>query len=142
MTASCHVDFYVIKNDGKSADQVACWLAIKAWQQGHRIAVRAESAEHAEQLDTLMWDFPPGRFLPHDLQGKNPSAPVVIGTKDDRFDDEREVLVNMAESAVPDAASYQRLLEIVPAQDSHRDASRQKFREYRKLGLTTETHSI
>lgn len=142
MTAACQVDFYVIKNDSKSADQVACWLAIKAWQQGHRIAVLAESVQHAEQLDTLMWDFPPGRFLPHDLAANNSSAPVVIATAEDQFEDDRKILVNMAESVVPEPGKYQRLLEIVPAKDSHRDASRQKYRAYRELGLTAETHSI
>ena len=37
---------------------------------------------------------------------------------------------------------FRRVLEIVPAEPGQRDASREKFRNYRALGLSPETHPM
>ena len=138
----CQVDFYVLADAGKSPEQVACWLAVKAWEQGHRVAVRTSDDAAARSLDEMMWDFPPGRFLPHTREQDMSSAPVRIGTTGDAFDDERPVLVNLDESSVPEPRRFTRLLEIVPANTEHRTASRRKYVEYRDLGLEPSSHSL
>jgi DNA polymerase IIIc chi subunit len=43
---------------------------------------------------------------------------------------------------VADVNRFRRLLEIVPAEPAQRDASREKFRNYRALGLSPETHPM
>jgi DNA polymerase III subunit chi len=40
-------------------------LLERAWMQGHRILVRAGSAERVEQLDALLWTYEEASFLPH-----------------------------------------------------------------------------
>ena len=113
-----------------------------AWEQGQRVAVLTENDLEAESLDELMWDFPPGRFLPHSRGGSEPGAPVSIDRKDANIAPDRNVVINLANSAVPDPARFSRLLEIVPGDESRRLASRQKFREYREQGLKPESHEI
>jgi DNA polymerase IIIc chi subunit len=50
--------------------------------------------------------------------------------------------VGETDSAIPEPGRFSRLLEIVPADDRQRTASRLKFREYRDLGLNPESHTI
>jgi len=139
---SCQVDFYVLANPGHSGRRLGCRLAMMAWEQGHQVAVLTENDDEAESLDELMWDFPPGRFLPHSLGGSEPGTPVSIHRKGTDIAPDRDVVINLANSAVPDPARFSRLLEIVPGDEGRRLASRHKFREYREQGLKPESHEI
>ncbi|NNJ63934.1 MAG: DNA polymerase III subunit chi, partial [Xanthomonadales bacterium] len=64
MTGTCQVDFYVLADPVRSAESLACQLALMAWEQGHRVCVRTEDELEAQRIDELMWEQPPGRFLP------------------------------------------------------------------------------
>jgi len=142
MTSTCQIDFYVLQDDSLSSEQLACRLALMAWEQGHRTMVLAENHAQAQQLDTLMWEYPTGRFLPHAQKPEALSAPVVIGTIAELTDDAGEVIINLTGTAVPEPYRFSRLLELVPADTTRRSESRDKFRAYRALGLEPLSHSI
>jgi len=142
MPADCQVDFYVLGDSAPSAGHLACRLCLKAWQEEYRVAVLAPGEEEAQQLDELMWEFPAGRFLPHGRSPSDAQAPIAICTALDSIPDGREVLVNLTAEAIPDPGRFRRLLEIVPADDTLRESSRAKFREYRRLGLQPNHHQI
>jgi DNA polymerase-3 subunit chi len=141
MPATCQVDFYVLGNE-QGARHFACRLAMMAWEHGHRIAVLTENAEEVSRLDELMWQYPAGRFLPHSADFQNQSAPVRIGTQDAEIPGDCEALINLTGTAIPRPDRFKRLLEIVPAHESERAASRQKFRSYREQGLHPASHTI
>jgi len=138
----CQIDFYVLEDESLSTDMLVCRLALMAWKQGNRILVLVEDQERANQLDEAMWEQPAGRFLPHKLVRQPGSAPVNIGTQSELNDQTAEVLINMTREAVPSPERFQRLLELVPANDAQREASRNKFRTYRGLGLKPESHPV
>lgn len=142
MTMACQVDFYVLQDPALSAEQLTCRLALMAWEQGHRIMVLAQDAAQAERLDELMWEYPQGRFLPHAPKRQPLSAPVTVGLMADLDDDAGEVIINLTRDAVPQAERFHRLLELVPANDAQRQASRAKFREYRNRGLEPASHPV
>lgn len=106
-----------------------------AWEQGHRVAVITANQQESDSLDEIMWDYPAGRFLPHQ-QGPSPaSTPICIDVSGADITPDRKVVINLADAAVPEPSRFSRLLEIVPGAEQKRQASREKFREYRKLGL-------
>jgi DNA polymerase-3 subunit chi len=142
VTATCQVDFYVLASASHSAEKLACRLAMMAWEQGHRVSVRTELESDVRILDELMWDAPPGRFLPHETGENAAAAPVAIGAQSEEIPDDRDVVINLATAAVPEPSRFKRLLEIVPGDTEQRSASRLKFREYRNLGLDPVSHSI
>ena len=142
MSGACQVDFYVLANPGQSAERLACRLAMMAWEQGHYVAVLTTDRKDAESLDEIMWDYPPGRFLPHALGTANPETPVTIELNASAIPAERDVLINLSDNPVPEPGRFKRLLEIVPGAEQKRLASRLKFREYRNLGLQPESHTI
>lgn len=137
--ASCQVDFYVLQDEAQSADLLACRLALMAWEQGKRILVQVGSEADCARLDDLMWQHPLGRFLPHaTMQGR--SAPIMIGTVSQIGKQVSNVLINLTTTAISEPLRFQRLLELVPANDNQRSASREKYREYRAFGLEPATH--
>jgi DNA polymerase-3 subunit chi len=142
MSDDCQIDFYVLARPDQSAEQLACRLAMMAWEQGHRVLVLTQNENDADSLDQIMWDFPPGRFLPHCRGQADPESPVSIGTQvpETRFD--REVVINLSDTVVAEPRRFRRLLEIVPGAEHERQASRQKFREYRNQGLDPANHTI
>ena len=142
MTNTCQVDFYVLANPRESAERLACTLAMMAWEQGHHVAILTADESDAESLDATMWDFPPGRFLPHSRGKAGSETPVSIDSHAAEIPSHRDVVINLAEPAVPDPNRFRRLLEIVPGAEQKRLASRQKFREYRDLGLNPASHTI
>jgi DNA polymerase-3 subunit chi len=153
----CQVDFYVLAESAPSAEQLACRLSLMAWEQGHRVSVLAPDENAARSLDELMWDYPPARFLPHErgepdlgTEGQGDAgqvdavraAPVSIVASADQVGSDRDIVVNLGREAVPDPGRFLRLLEIVPAEPRLREASRDKYRYYRKLGLQPTKHDI
>jgi len=136
------VDFYVLGKGTYSAAQLACHLALKALEQGHRIAVLTESQDQAKDLDELMWNYPSGRFLPHSADAGDSRAPVSIATANEAIPNGSEVVINLTTEVVPEPARFRRLLEIVPGEPSHRTASRQKYRSYREQGLSPNHHPM
>jgi DNA polymerase-3 subunit chi len=113
-----------------------------AWEQGHRVSVRTQTEPEARALDELMWDSPAGRFLPHGTGQAGENSPVCIADSGEDIPDGRDVIINLASTAVPEPARFRRLLEIVPPQADQRTASREKFRQYRDQGLEPAHHAI
>jgi len=142
MGSACQVDFYVLASPAQSAHQLVCRLAMMAWEQGHRVAVVATDQDEAKSLDETMWDFPAGRFLPHQRGTTPANTPISIDVSGMDIPPDRDVVINLADTAVPEPARFSRLLEIVPGAEQKRLASREKFREYRKLGLSPASHTI
>jgi DNA polymerase-3 subunit chi len=142
MAAGCQVDFYVLSGEAPGPEQLACRLAMMAWEQGHRVSVRTESGQDARALDELMWEIPTGRFLSHEVFGQNTDAPVLIGEHNEEIPSDRDVVINLAHTVVPEPGRFTRLLEIVPARSRDREASRLKFRQYRSEGLEPAHHEI
>jgi len=136
------VDFYVLQDAKLSASHLACRLALRAWEQGHRVVVVAENEDQARELDELMWEHPPGRFLPHSLGTGDSTSPVQIGASGKAIGKDRDLAINLTPQEFPDPERLSRLLEIVPARDVERAASRDKFKAYRSRGLTPVTHKM
>ena len=102
----------------------------------------AASDADARALDELMWEFPAGRFLPHELGAADPVVPVTILSSAAAIPPGRAAVVNLTAAAVPEPGRFRRLLEIVPADEQLRESSRDKFRAYRSQGLEPNHHQI
>src|SRR5690554_2374947 len=77
------VDFYILAGSGRqAAEQFACRLCEKAYNQGNRIFIRAEDGAQTEALDELLWTFRSGSFLPHARVGADDEdTPIVLGER-------------------------------------------------------------
>ena len=141
-TEPCQVDFYLLGTKSPGAAKLACRLALMALERNQKIFIVTATEAEGEQLDELMWRYPPERFVPHARVGAPAfaKAPVNIGTLSGL--NPADVVINLCPEAVPEPQRFSRVLEIVPAADNEKEASRVKYRIYRNLGLDPQTHEI
>ena len=137
---SCRVDFYVLEDATLSAEALACRLTLMAWEKGLSVTLLTENRQHAEQMDAMLWEHPPGRFIPHELADSGRAAPVSIATAG--HDPQCDVLINLTRRPIAQPGRFQRLLEVVPASSEDRQASRDKFKTYRSMGLQPAHHPM
>lgn len=140
------VDFYVLKQAGQTELlRFACRLVEKAYDLGNSVFVRITSPEEAARLDELLWTFHDRSFIPHELlQPDGPTHPrvaVLLGAGPAPAS-HRDLLVNLT-ADVPEGLEHcGRIAEIIDADAERKHAGRERFRHYRDLGCTLETHNL
>ena len=124
-------------------------LIRKALQTGARIMVLADPVQSAA-LDAALWNLAPTAFLAHcDLSAPvtmRLASPVLLAgeSQPDLLPQEAPftILVNMAQ-ALPDPIDrYQRVIEIVGAEEADRIAARSRWKMYKARGLTIQQHDL
>jgi DNA polymerase-3 subunit chi len=134
------IDFY---HDAGDKHLVACKLAAKARQQNLRVLIYSRDDVVVQQIDKMLWTFQAVGFLPH-CMATHPLAgqtPVLLARDGDTLPHD-EVLVNLDLEYPPAFARFQRLVEIVGAEDADRQAARQRYRFYRDRGYPIQSHSL
>ena len=137
-------DFYLIAKP-RFREQpllLVCELARKASDAGMATLVLARDAVQAEQLDDLLWSFDPDAFVPHQIAGAEideEEATVLIATPD--LDVAlRPLVINLRDTAVE--GEFDRVLEVVPADESARAPSRERWKQYAARGLDVSKHDM
>lgn len=139
-----HVDFYLLTDTHTDAFWLtACRLLEKAYHKKHRVFVHCNHQQDAEHLDELLWTFKPDSFIPHHLQGEGPEPPppIQIGhtTEPRGFSD---ILLNLSNNVPHFYTRFQRIIEIVAAEEEAKSISRDHFRCYRQAGIEPKTHTL
>ncbi len=137
-------DFYLIAKP-RFREQpllLVCELARKASDAGMATLVLARDTAQAEQLDDLLWSFDPDAFVPHQIAGAEvdeEEAAVLIATPDHDVA-LRPLVINLRDGAVE--GEFERVLEVVPADESARAPSRQRWKQYQARGVEVGKHDM
>lgn len=134
------IDFYFNAGDRL---QVACRLAGKSVAQGKRMLIYAPHPEMASRLDKLLWTWPAIGFVPHCAahDAAAPDTPVLIAAAEETPPG-CELLLNLSADCPPHFERFERLLEIVAAQDDERAAGRERYRFYQARGYRISAHDM
>ncbi|MCA1714884.1 MAG: DNA polymerase III subunit chi [Gammaproteobacteria bacterium] len=130
-------DFYLIAKERFRAEplRLVCELARKAYDADLWTLVLARDAGQAEQLDELLWGFDDDAYVPHQVAGTDEEdelTPVLIATPD--IDTPlRPLVINLRDDAV--AGAVERVLEVVPADESAREPLRERWKQYKTRGF-------
>ncbi|MDP1537589.1 MAG: DNA polymerase III subunit chi [Burkholderiales bacterium] len=134
------IDFYT-----QAGDQLhtACRLAAKARSHGLRVTLFCPDHDTATRLDRMLWAVPATGFLPHCTPEDRlaPVTPVLIDTTGDAHVHD-EMLINLHTEWPAFFSRYQRLAEIVGADDADRAQARSRYKFYRDRGYTIRTHDL
>jgi len=147
MSPACpQVDFYLLSDtDARAVYRTTCRLAEKAYEQGHRVVVRTPDAASTAQIDELLWTFSDRSFVPHCVWPGEPSlvdaSPVLISSAAGP-DTHRGVLINLSAEMPGDGPTFERVLEIVPADEDSKRLARTRWRTYRDAGIEPKTHNL
>ena len=100
------------------------------------------SAAQAEILDELLWEFDPDAYIPHQIVGEDvdeEEAAVLIAPPD--VDSPlRPIVINLRDGAVDGAV--ERVLEVVPADESARGPLRERWKHYQARGFELNKHDM
>ncbi len=138
------VDFYISQATTPTVrQQLACRIAEKAYLKQHRVYLHVPSAEQAEQLDSLLWVFRAGSFIPHcrDTDAQAAESPVVIGHSEPPADS-NDVLINLCDDIPGFFSRFGRVAEIISGDETTRQKGRERFKYYRERGYALESHEL
>ena len=140
------VDFYVLKS---AADPkrwaFACRLTEKAYLRELRVVIVNDSPADARALDELLWTFNDSSFIPHQvcLDEKTPDpATMVYLTALPAAAPAADLLLNLSGRLPVQWERYARIAEIIDADEERRRLGRERFKSYRDLKVTLETHQL
>ena len=144
--AGPQIDFYLLsETDARAAQRTACRLAEKAYEQGLRVQLRTADTATTAQLDELLWTFSDRSFVPHCIWPGDPElvkeTPVLISSSAGP-ETHRGVLINLSASVPDDGRAFERVLEIVAADDAAKRLARGRWRTYRDSGLEPRSHTL
>ena len=137
-------DFYLIAKP-RFRDQplrLVCELARKACDAGQWTLVLARDTAQAEALDDLLWDMGDDVFIPHQVAGadiEEDEAQVLIAPPavDAPL---RPLVINLRDAPVD--GSFERVLEVVPADASARGPLRERWKQYQARGFELNKHDM
>jgi DNA polymerase-3 subunit chi len=127
-----HIDFH-----SNVADKLnyACRLVRKARAANTKIVLRT-TREDLAALDAALWTFSAADFLPHVQAGDAlaPQTPVIL-TDDDTVElPHHQILINLSATAPAHFDRFERLIEIVSADEAEAQAGRERYRFYKGQG--------
>jgi DNA polymerase-3 subunit chi len=129
------VDFYIVDKDRDDRLGIACRLAQKAYDAGQRAHLHVADAAQAERLDTLLWTFRQGSFIPHAIAGtpEAAAAPLVIDHAGEPAEP-YQVLFNLCDDVPPFFSRFERVIEVIGRGDQEVRDGRARYRFYRDRG--------
>jgi DNA polymerase-3 subunit chi len=140
------VDFYVLKSAAAQKRWIfVCRLTEKAYLRDLRVVIVHDSPADARMLDDLLWTFNERSFIPHqvcmDEQLPDPATPVYL-TALSAAPPPADLLVNLTDRLPAQWERYPRIAEIIDGDEERRRLGRERFKSYRDLKVTLETHQL
>lgn len=128
------VRFYHLQ---KTAEDAALpQIALKAWQSGHRVVLKAADEVRLERLNDVLWTFRADVFLPHGSKDDGHAAlqPVWLTTGDDNPNGAKTLLL-ATEAAANDIGAYDLCCAMLDGNDeSQVTAAREQWKVYKDAG--------
>ncbi len=124
-----------------------CRLLRKASRKGSGLAVMGP-ADSLDALNKLLWTFDDTEFIPH--LRVVAGAPITARLRPtsiwlvDRAEDATHlpVLVNLSSEPAVGFESFERLIEVVSADEGEREAARHRWRHYASRGYAIRPHEV
>ena len=136
-------DFYLIAKERfrEQPLSLVCELARKANAQGLWTLILARDSEQAKTLDDLLWAMADDAYVPHQLvcQDHDHVCPVLIAAPE-HDTPMRPVIINLRDEAV--TGRFERVLEVVPADESAREPLRARWTDYKQRGFTLNKYDM
>ena len=137
-------DFYLIAKPRfrEQPLRLVCELARKAYEAEQWTLVLARDRAQAEELDDLLWDMGDDAYIPHQIAGiddEDALTPVLIAAPDTDAP-LRPLVINLRDAPVEGA--FERVLEVVPADESAREPLRARWTQYKARGLEVNKHDM
>jgi len=134
------IDFYRYAEDKV---RFACRLAATAFDRESRVVVYSPDAKVLADFDRTLWTFQATRFVPHCFANSAVAAetPIVLSSSGESLP-HHDVLLNLADEWPPFFSSFERVLEIVSADEGDKERARERYAFYKKRGYDIKVNDI
>ena len=145
-TSGPRVEFYVIEDSAPAARlKLACRIAEKAFLVDQSVLVWHTDLDELKTFDELLWTFSDRSFVPHAVWPAEPSVaehtPVLIASGA-LPESHRDVLINLAPDAPAEPGRFDRICEVVGADEDTKRRARLRWRGYADAGLAPTKHDL
>jgi DNA polymerase III subunit chi len=126
------VDFYTGSPDKL---RTACQLTHKAMQSQLKVVITLPDAQHCDALSRLLWQQPPSSFMSHCRMNEELAerTPVLLAIDETRFP-HHQLLISLQDDTPGYFSHFDRVIEIVGADEVDRLRGRARFKFYRDRG--------
>jgi DNA polymerase-3 subunit chi len=120
---------------------VVCILAGRVYQARQPLLILARDDEQAQAIDEKLWEFDENAYIPHQIAGDADDAVTAVLVVPPGVEaDDRPLVINLRDEPPPGA--WERVLEVVPADEALRAAARERWKAYKARGVALEAHDI
>ncbi|WP_374664500.1 DNA polymerase III subunit chi [Acinetobacter sp.] len=132
------ISFYLFEKSPERQVESACRLCRKILRQSARIWLWSNDAELRQQLDERLWSFDASSFIPHGIH--QPDAPVCIS---EHLPEQSDWIVfNFNDQALEQYSNFSHIIEIIENNEPAKIIGREKFKQYRQLGIEPQTFKL
>jgi len=139
------VNFYILPSQSEQGRLLfACKLAEKTFRLGYKAYILVDSAQKAQHLDRLLWTFRANSFVPHAVFQENEpniANAILIGTQQSPTA-WQHTLINLSTHCPNTIEQSEQIFELLDNDESQKVAGRQRYRHYKSLGITPNTHEM
>jgi DNA polymerase-3 subunit chi len=126
-------------------DKIAysCRLVRKARAANCNVVLLASNRSDLLALDEALWTFSPLDFLPHVAAGDElaASTPIILADSDTLDLPHHQILINLSPGTPRHFARFERMFEIISADEADKAAGRERYRFYQQRGYPL-THFV
>ena len=136
-------DFYLIDKPRFREDplRLVCELARRAYAAQQPTLILARSQDQAEAIDEALWAFDDDALIPHQIAGDDDDAiTAVLIVPPGASTPDRPLVINLRDDCAP--GLFERVLEVVPADESARGGSRERWKTYKAAGFEVAKHDM
>lgn len=132
------VSFYLFEKSPERQVESTCRLCRKILRQPVRIWLHCADPDLQQQLDEHLWSFDHTGFIPHGID--QPEATVCISAQLPEQAD--WIVFNFNDQALEQFASFSHIIEIIENNEPAKIIGREKYKQYRRLGVQPQTHKL
>lgn len=139
------VSFYLLNSiEPDERHLFVCRLAEKAYLQGHQVMIHTESLMQSQAIDKALWAFRADSFVPHQLLMTDTTitAPVLISHQNTAPPKLMDVLINLNPVQPLFFSQFERLAEIIDANEEIKKQGRVRYQFYKDRGYDLDIHQI
>lgn len=132
------ISFYLFEKSPERQVQSACRLARKLLKTTPKLWWYCPSKELQQTLDDLLWSFDETSFITHSID--DTTGQVCISSSlpiEDEW-----IVFNFSENIISLTDTFKHIIEIVENTEASKIIGRDKFKQYRQLGIEPRTFKL
>ncbi len=132
------VSFYLFEQSNERQVEITCRLCRKILKQPEKIWLYTADPELQQQLDDALWSFDATSFLTHGIN--QPEASICISAELPTSSE--WIVFNFNNHALEQYQAFSHIIEIIENHSDAKSLGREKFKQYRRLGIEPRTFKL